>query len=325
MSIFDPRLNMKPYEYPQLLKFKDAIRQSYWVHEEFETEFISDIQDYKSNLSPNERRVVQRTMLAISQIEISVKEFWGDIFKHCPKPEIGAVGYTFADSEVRHADAYSHLLEILGLNKKFESLVEVGAISDRIKYLSKYKTGPNSSNQNYTKSLLLFSIFVEHVSLFSQFLILLSFNRKTNRLKGIANAVEATSKEEAIHGEFGLALIDIIKTEFPEWFNDEFYNNINRFVNKAYTAENKILDWIFEKGELEFLPRVEIDEFLKNRFNNSLVRIESEPIFKVDKSVLSATNWFDEEILSSAHVDFFHKRPTSYSKNNKSFTEKDLF
>ena len=97
MSIFDPRLNLKPYEYPQLLKFKDAIRQSYWVHEEFETEFISDIQDYKSNLSQNERRVVQRAMLAISQIEISVKEFWGDIFKHCPKPEIGAVGYTFAE------------------------------------------------------------------------------------------------------------------------------------------------------------------------------------------------------------------------------------
>jgi ribonucleoside-diphosphate reductase beta chain len=42
-----------------------------------------------------------------------------------PKPEIGAVGFTFAESEVRHMDAYSHLLEILGLNEEFEKITEV--------------------------------------------------------------------------------------------------------------------------------------------------------------------------------------------------------
>ena len=39
-----------------------------------------------------------------------------------PKPEIGAVGFTFAESEVRHMDAYSHLLEILGLNNEFQKI-----------------------------------------------------------------------------------------------------------------------------------------------------------------------------------------------------------
>ena len=56
-------------------------------------------------------------MLAISQIEIAVKTFWGDIYKRMPKPEIGNVGATFAESEVRHADAYSHLIQLLGLNQ----------------------------------------------------------------------------------------------------------------------------------------------------------------------------------------------------------------
>ena len=54
-------------------------------------------------------------MLAISQIEVAVKSFWGDIYKRMPKPEIGNVGATFAESEVRHADAYSHLIQLLGL------------------------------------------------------------------------------------------------------------------------------------------------------------------------------------------------------------------
>ena len=48
-------------------------------------------------------------MLAISQIEVAVKSFWGDIYHKIPKPEVGAVGATFAEreSEVRHTDAYS--------------------------------------------------------------------------------------------------------------------------------------------------------------------------------------------------------------------------
>ena len=54
-----------------------------------------------------------------------------------PKPEIGAVGATFAESEVRHADAYSNLIQVLGLNSEFENLLQVPGIRKRIKYLDK--------------------------------------------------------------------------------------------------------------------------------------------------------------------------------------------
>lgn len=125
-DIFSKRINLKPYEYPELVEYVDAIRHSYWVHTEFN--FTSDIQDFKVHLSESERTAVQRAMLAISQIEIAVKTFWGDIYKRMPKPEIGNVGATFAESEVRHADAYSNLIQVLGLNSEFESLLEVPAI-----------------------------------------------------------------------------------------------------------------------------------------------------------------------------------------------------
>ena len=105
------------------------------VHTEFN--FTSDIQDYKVHLSEKEKSAVERAMLAISQIEVAVKTFWGDIYKRMPKPEIGNVGATFAESEVRHADAYSHLIQLLGLNNEFENLLQVPAIRRRIKYLEK--------------------------------------------------------------------------------------------------------------------------------------------------------------------------------------------
>ena len=85
--------------------------------------------------------------------------------------------------------------------REFETVVEVPAINDRIKYLTKYLDGTRSKdNKMYTKSVLLFSLFIEHVSLFSQFLIMMSFNKNNNVLKGISNVVEATSKGEKTHG-----------------------------------------------------------------------------------------------------------------------------
>jgi ribonucleoside-diphosphate reductase beta chain len=108
MPIFEKRVNLKPYQYPHLLDFKTAIRRSYWVHDEFN--FQGDVQDFHVNCSPVERSIITRTMLAIAQIEVSVKTFWADIYKRLPVPEVGAVGMTFAESEVRHLDAYSHLL-----------------------------------------------------------------------------------------------------------------------------------------------------------------------------------------------------------------------
>jgi ribonucleoside-diphosphate reductase beta chain len=323
-NIFQPRVNILPYEYPQLLAYKDAIRHSYWIDTEFN--FTEDIQDFKVNISSKEKNVIKRTMLAIAQIEVSVKTFWADMYKRMPITEIGDVGMTFAESEVRHKDAYARLVRILGLEKEFENVVEVPAIAARIKYLKKYLDGSRSKdNKMYAKSVLLFSLFIEHVSLFSQFLIMMSFNKERNLFKGISNVVEATSKEEEIHGNFGIEIINIIKKENPDWFDVEFEQLVQSACKKAYTAECGILDWIFEKGELDFIPKNVIHNFIKNRFNNSLASIGMVPVFEIDRELLQKTKWFDIEITATKEGDFFYKKQIDYNKKSKSITEDDLF
>lgn len=323
-DIFKPRVNILPYEYPQLLAYKDAIRHSYWIDTEFN--FTEDIQDFKVTITSEERDVIKKTMLAIAQIEVNVKTFWADLYKRMPITEVGDVGMTFAESEVRHKDAYARLLRILGLEKEFQSVIDVPAIAGRLKYLKKYLNGTRSKDDKmYTKSVLLFSLFIEHVSLFSQFLIMMSFNKEKNVFKGISNVVEATSKEEDIHGNFGAELINIIKKENPEWFDAEFEELIYSACRKAYRAECGILDWIFEKGELSFLPQNTIQHFIKNRFNNSLEKIGMKPIFEVDSELLKCTEWFDIEILGTKEGDFFYKKSVDYNKKSKSITEDDLF
>ena len=323
-NIFERRITLKPFEYPELYEYVPAIRHSYWIHTEFN--FTSDIQDFKTHLSDTERSAIKNAMLAISQIEVAVKNFWGDVYQKIPKPEVGAVGSTFAESEVRHTDAYSHLLEILGLNTEFKHLKKNPVIMKRVRYLDSALINSKSENdREYTESILLFSLFIEHVSLFSQFLIIMAFNKHKNMLKGISNVVEATSKEEQIHGDFGIDLIKIVKEENPEWFDVKYEFKIQNMCKEAYESESAIVDWIFEKGELDFLPKKQIKEFIKDRFNRSLESIGVKKVFETNADLVNKTEWFNDEIIGTKHVDFFVKRSINYSKKTQSITADDLF
>lgn len=323
-DIFKKRVELKPYEYPELYEYVSAIRHSYWIHTEFN--FVGDIQDFKVNVDEKERNAIKNSMLAIAQIEVAVKTFWGDIYKKMPKPEIGAVGATFAESEVRHTDAYAHLLEILGLNEVFKNIGQIPALMKRVNYLEKSLSKSRSEdNRDYSQSVLLFSLFIEHVSLFSQFLVMMSFNKNKNLFKGISNAVEATSKEEQIHGLFGINLITIIKTEHPEWFDEVFEEEVIEMCNDAYESEKQVVEWIFEKGELDFLPKAVVIEFIKQRFNNSLQSIGIKKIFDTDEQLLKESDWFYDEVIATKHGDFFNKKSINYNKKGKSITSDDLF
>ncbi len=324
MSIFDKRVAFKPFEYPEVTEYKNAITHSYWLVSEWN--FISDIHDFNVKLDSVEKSALKNAMLAISQIEISVKKFWTRLGDRFPKAEFDQVGVTFGESEVRHSDAYSHLLEVLGMNKDFDQLMENPVIQGRVDYLTKYLKGASdNSNENYTLALTLFSIFIENVSLFSQFVIIKSFNKYKNCLKDIDNVVQATQKEEQIHALLGVYLIKQIHKEFPNWFNEEFYEKLYRACKKAYEAEEKIIDWIFEAGELSFMRKSVVKEYVKKRFNESLQMIGGKPVFEVDQSKVAELKWFEDEIHAEVNTDFFHKKPVTYSKKTKPIKADDLF
>ncbi|WP_044469501.1 ribonucleotide-diphosphate reductase subunit beta [Mannheimia massilioguelmaensis] len=322
-SLFEKRLNIKPYEYPELLEFKDAIRHSYWLHTEFN--FTGDIQDYRTTINQSERQVLTRTMLAISQVEVNVKRFWGDLYRYFPKPEIDDVGGTFAESEVRHKDAYSFLLEKLGLNEMFSKITEFKPLINRIHYMEDFMRDKDESQEGFILSLILFSLFVEHISLFGQFFIMMSFNKHKNLFKGISNAVEATSKEEEIHGRFGIALYEILREEHADLFTEQFYIDLKYLANQAIEAERSILAWIFEAGDLDFVSRKLVENYITNRYNQSLETLGIPAPYTVDIDLLKETEWFDIEILSTKETDFFNKRSTDYSKKMKQITADDLF
>ena len=319
MSIFDERINYKPFEYPECIKFKKAIQGSYWVVDEFG--FSKDITDF-NKLDEGEQSCIEKCMLGISQVEVDVKKFWNSLYDRLPKPEFNAVGVTFAESEERHSDAYARLLEVLGLNDRFEKIFDIPCIIGRVNYLRKYKNYLKDEDpRKFLKALILFSLFVENVSLFSQFFMISCFKKHKNVLEDISAVVNASAQEEQIHAEFGIYIINQIKIEFPELWDYNLKQSIIHFAEKAYEAECKVINWILAKNC--FIKKGMVKDFLKYRFNTSLEKIGIDAIFKVhDKEEF---RWYIEQLCTTTQGDFFVTRPSAYSMNNKSFSEEDLF
>jgi ribonucleoside-diphosphate reductase beta chain len=324
-NIFEPRHTIKPYEYPELIQYAQAIIDSHWQVKEFSSQLKLDMLEFNTTLTDVEKESAKRAMLAISHVEHAVKTFWARLDMRMDKPEIAFVGSCFAGNEVVHSFAYAELLKELGLDEDFQQLMDIPAIHDRTRYLKKYLEGINSrSNKEFTKSLILFTLLVENVSLFSQFLIVSSFSKYKNKLKTIHKIINATAREEIIHGKFGSNLVNIIKKENPDWFDAEMEDKIRRNARKAFAAEMKVLDWIFEHGELDFLPRNCIDEFLKLRFNNSLELIGFSPEFETDENLLEKSDYLTNMLLATADFDFFDQRSVDYAKG-KDYSEDSLF
>lgn len=324
MSIFQKRINYKPFEYPEILQFTEAINKSYWVHSE--VDFTADVQDFHSHLSEPEKTAVKNSLLAIAQIEVAVKTFWGNLYQHLQKPEFNGLGSTFAECEFRHSEAYSRLLEVLGYNEEFEKLIEVPVVKERIEYLNNALQHSNSQDsKKYIISLILFTILIENVSLFSQFAIILSFTRFKGLMKNVSNIIAWTSIDEQIHANAGIYLVNKIHEEFPEYFDKETKNMIRETINKSISIEEKILNWIFGEGDIETVNKVDLLNFMKYRLDDSLKQIQFEPIYNITNEQYKPMAWFEEDVFANSLDDFFAKRPTEYTKHDKSITADDLF
>lgn len=324
MGLFDKRINYKPFEYPEILQFTEAINRSFWVHSE--VDFTADTQDFHSLLSGTERSAIKRSLLAIAQIEVAVKSFWGNLYHHFPKPEMNGLGSTFAECEFRHSEAYSRLLEVLGYNDEFENLVEVPVIKERINYLSRALNNTRSTDKKeYSMALILFTILIENVSLFSQFAIILSFPRFKGWMKNVSNIIAWTSIDEQVHANAGIYLINKIKEEYPEVLDKKTLSDIANMVKESVEIEEQIIDWIFEKGEIETIHKKDLVNFIKFRVDESLSKIGLPNQYFISMDQYHPMKWFEEEVFANSLDDFFAKRPVDYTKHDKSITANDLF
>lgn len=132
-------------------------------------------------------------------------------------------------------------------------------------------------------------------------------------------------KEENIHALFGINLINILKEENPEIFPPDFNNIVKNAMIKSYESESRIIDWVFEHGNLDYLTAEQVKNYIKFRINYSLELLNIEKIFDIKDEDINKFDFFELEQASTVHVDFFHKTSPNYTKHARIATTKDLF
>lgn len=328
MGLFEPQAARKPNKYPWTDGYIEAIHNGFWTHSEFS--FKSDYGQFRSDLNEQEQGVIIRALSAIGQIEVAVKTFWADLGKTLAHPSIIDLGLVMAGNEVVHNRAYEHLITVLGMEDIFEENLKNPVVAGRVEYLKKYlNRAYTDDRKQFIYSIILFTLFVENVSLFSQFYVIMHFNRFKNVLKDTSQQVEYTRNEETLHANVGITLINTLRQEYPELFDAELEARIWEECQVAFNAESRVIDWILEDYTADKLSPGLLKAYIGERLNTSMRAIGFTDAVPMDRQRLEEYrkdfNWMDEETIGNNATDFFHKRPVDYAKSDKSYDVGDLF
>ena len=232
-----------------------------------------------------------------------------------------------ANSEVIHNLAYEKLLDVLHLTHVFEENLNEEVIKGRVNYLRKYlsKAYKGDNKKQYIYAITLFTLFVENVSLFSQFYIIMHFNRNKAVLKDCAQQVQYTRNEEMLHAQVGIKIINTLREEYPDLFDDELQKRIEAECVDSLKAESKVIDWIMSGYEQPGLNATILKNFIAKRMKDSIdaIGFDSSAIV-YDAELAKETEWFEVELYGTNMTDFFAKRPVEYSKGT-AITSDDLF
>lgn len=326
MSIFEKGLHIDP-KYNFLEKYVSIMYRGFWTPAKYEKLIAEVDTPHFFNVIPAlDQEAIKRCILAISMVEDKIKTFWGMLSLDLPHTLIGDIGGLFSQSEVTHRRSYHSLAENLKVDT--DNLEQHEALKGRLSYLTKHiEADPKViGKKRILKKLVLFTSLVEKGSLFTQFYILMSYSMRNRGLKTIAALQESTAKEENIHYSFGIDVVNIIKGEYPQLWDEYLVDLVTKNVAMAYNSELRLIDWFFENGVPEHLTREEVVNFLGYNFNSICADLGLDMRFDFDEDLYEKRNaWFKQEVFISTEPDFFDNATGGYNSNDEEEDLDELF
>ena len=322
MGLFDERIAYKPFDYPEYYTegwLKQA--QAFWLHTEIP--MSGDVKDWNESLNDKEKSLVGNILLGFAQTECAVSDYWTQkVVGWFPKHEIQQMAMMFGSQETIHAVAYSYLNETLGL-EDFEAFLQDEATMARFNNLVSYE---GTDKVGIGKSLAVFSAFAEGVSLYSAFAVLYSFQLR-NLLKGVGQQMKWSVRDESLHSKMGCQLFRHMCQEDNKLLED-CKKDIIDAAESMLEAEERYIDKMFEKGDIENLKAYDLKQFIRKRLNEKIVElgyVHLGKYFEYEEEAASKLDWFYHLTGGHTHTDFFAVRPTDYSKANEGEDFEDIW
>lgn len=214
-----------------------------------EVSMAKDIELWKSNdLSEAERRLIMRNLGFFSTAESLVgNNVVLGIYKHVTNPEVRQYLLRQSFEEAIHTHTFHYITESLALDQGevFNMYNEVNSIHNKDKFEMKlteemlnedFNTKTLAGKQKFVENLIGFYVIMEGIFFYSGFAMILSLHRQ-NKMTGIGEQFQYILRDETIHLNFGIDLINGIKEENPEIWTPEFQKHIGELIEKAVELE----------------------------------------------------------------------------------------
>ena len=308
-----------PFKYKWAWEKYLASCANHWMPQE--VNMTRDIALWKdpNGLTDDERRLVMRNLgFFVTADSLAANNIVLGTYRHITAPECRQFLLRQAFEEAIHTHAYQYITESLGLDEGeiFNAYNEVQSIKDKDQFLIPFieaisdpgfKTGTLETDQTLLKSLIVFACLMEGLFFYVGFTQILALGRQ-NKMTGAAEQYQYILRDESMHCNFGIDLINQLKLENPQLWTPEFKAEINALFMKAVELEYRYAEDTMPRGVLGLNASM-FKGYLRYIANRRATQIGLETLFPNEENPFP---WMSEMIDLKKERNFFETRVIEY-------------
>ncbi len=308
-----------PFKYKWAWEKYLATCANHWMPQE--VNMTRDIALWKdpNGLTEDERRIIKRNLgFFVTADSLAANNIVLGTYRHITAPECRQFLLRQAFEEAIHTHAYQYIVESLGLDEGeiFNAYNEVQSIRDKDQFLipfieaisdPNFVTGTHENDQTLLKSLIVFACLMEGLFFYVGFTQILALGRQ-NKMTGAAEQYQYILRDESMHCNFGIDLINQLKLENPHLWTAEFKEEIKALFMKAVELEYKYAEDTMPRGVLGMNASM-FKGYLRYIANRRATQIGLETLFPNEENPFP---WMSEMIDLKKERNFFETRVIEY-------------
>ena len=308
-----------PFKYKWAWEKYLASCANHWMPQE--VNMTRDIALWKdpNGLTEDERRIVKRNLgFFVTADSLAANNIVLGTYRHITAPECRQFLLRQAFEEAIHTHAYQYIVESLGLDESeiFNAYNEVKSIRDKDEFLlpfigaimdPNFHTGTPQTDQTLLKSLIVFACLMEGLFFYVGFTQILALGRQ-NKMTGAAEQYQYILRDESMHCNFGIDLINQLKAENPQLWTSEFKAEIKALFEKAVELEYRYAEDTMPRGVLGMNASM-FKGYLRYIANRRATQIGLEQLFPNEENPFP---WMSEMIDLKKERNFFETRVIEY-------------
>lgn len=308
MSLLKAEPIFKPFNYPWAYEAWLTQQRIHWLPEE--VPMGDDVKDWKNNITAEEKHLLTQIFRFFTQADIEVNNCYMKKYSQVFQPtEIQMMLSAFSNMETIHIDAYSHLIDTIGMPEAtYSEFLKYKEMKDKYDYMQEFNM---DSKINIATTLAAFGAFTEGLQLFASFAILMNFPR-FGKMKGMGQIVTWSVRDESLHTNSIVRLYHTFLRENPDIDRKELHERLYKVCDTIVVHEDAFIDLAFNiEGSIQGLTSREVKDYIRYIADRRLLQLDMQPMYGIAKNPLQ---WMDEILNGVEHANFFENRVTEYTK-----------